>query len=654
MSVVAAKNDLVVGVAFSRQFPPAEDHPIVQLSDGTVISRYGDREWKFPGKSGGFLKVHFGDDPRKKIRLMEENGRRLRELMYFLYALGPRSIRPATLRHYFNCLLPIFRFCDAKGISVEKLDRYPQLVDEVSNCCLPSKKLVAKSLLLDIYSLRGDLGFYILSPRKVQRAFAGDAPLCTSQTPYIPARIWKYQISRLHDALSEFIVNKHQVSSVFDQIAELYMSAFGAEKAFEIKRSTDRQTVNKINAAVNKLLSDTGLDEVCSRWVPTGNIGIDSSPSNARAFSKYLSTMVFIGNLYIANYSGLRKQELQSLRSSSLRVEEDDRFGKVFIITGRTTKTVSDDKAEWITSSRVQIAFEVLREIARLRISIAQRNPKIKLRSIDVSDPYLSIGSYEPWGRGCRDHISEHAILLLNMDYSRWKERCPKLFCLEEITVTEQDMNEALHATDSLNVDKISIGRPWRFSIHQLRRTLAVNAACSGLVSDLSLQYEMKHLTLQMSLYYGRNSTRFTFDKSMVSEFRGEVFDAIAREALSLKSDRFVSPLGDANKSNLISFVTEADFKKTSSLAQKGKISLRPTMAGLCLSAEFCPSGGVDSIEECAGCPKALFDKRKRPILAALLEDSRLELLRQRFESPLKSSIERQIECLERILYELH
>lgn len=648
---LSSNDNVIGGVSFSRQFPPANDHPIVQLSNGAVLSRYGDAEWKFPARSGGFIKVHFGNDSSKKIRLNDENGRRLRELLYFLYAKGLHPIRPSTLRHHFNCLLGIFRLCDEKGILIDELENFPRVIDEVSARCLSSKKKDTRQLLLNIYYHKEDLGFFILSPQSVNRAFLNDSPVVVSQTPYIPTRIWTYQTSRLSEALLDFVSHKNRLRQVFIDISNLYLDAFGVERAFEIKQACDSKSLKIINHKVRQYISDAGLDELLSKWV--ADYKYNGFWIAGRTLSKYLSAMVFIGNVYIANYSGLRKQELQSLRASSLYSEDDNLFGEIFLIRGRTTKTISDDDAKWITSSKVKVAFEVLKEIAELRIWIAKHNPKLQLSEQDVIDPLLSIGSYEPWGRGCRDHVSDHAIFLLNLDYSRWKERCPGLFSIDELIVTAEDMHEANCATDSLNGTKVKVGQPWGLSLHQLRRTLAVNAACSGLVSNRSLQYELKHLTPQMSFYYGRNSSRFTFDRSMVNEFRDEVFDGIAREALLLKDDRFISPLGEANKNIIVSFMTEGDLKKISGLARKGEIALRPTMAGLCLSTEFCPFGGIDNIEECMSCSKALFDRTKRPMLASLLEDLR-EMHSLEEDEALQSSTGRQVKFLEKLLYEVY
>src|SRR5258706_10613078 len=55
--------------------------------------------------------------------------------------------------------------------------------------------------------------------------------------------------------------------------------------------------------------------------------------------------------------------------------------------------------------------------------------------------------------------------------------------------------------------ERFKPGIPWTFTSHQLRRSLALYAQRSGLVSLPSLRRQLQHVTEEMSRYYARGST---------------------------------------------------------------------------------------------------------------------------------------------------
>ena len=53
---------------------------------------------------------------------------------------------------------------------------------------------------------------------------------------------------------------------------------------------------------------------------------------------------------------------------------------------------------------------------------------------------------------------------------------------------------------------RFQLGVPWTLTSHQLRRSLALYAQRSGLVSLPSLRRQLQHITEEMSRYYARGS----------------------------------------------------------------------------------------------------------------------------------------------------
>lgn len=76
-------------------------------------------------------------------------------------------------------------------------------------------------------------------------------------------------------------------------------------------------------------------------------------------------------------------------------------------------------------------------------------------------------------------------------------------------TIIEGDQQE-LYAIDPhrpwSTEKEYSVGSAWHLTTHQLRRSLALYAQSSGLVSLPSLKRQLQHITIEMSLYYAKGS----------------------------------------------------------------------------------------------------------------------------------------------------
>src|SRR5690606_16123319 len=95
-------------------------------------------------------------------------------------------------------------------------------------------------------------------------------------------------------------------------------------------------------------------------------------------------------------------------------------------------------------------------------------------------------------------------------------------------------------------------GKPWRFTWHQLRRTGAVNVLASGDVSDSSLQFELKHLSRMMSLYYGRGNSSLQLSDKARELLVSTQYETMGRALIDVQSNRFISPYGDEQKARLL------------------------------------------------------------------------------------------------------
>ncbi len=334
-----------------------------------------------------------------------------------------------------------------------------------------------------------------------------------SQTPYIPPRIWLYQVNRLRACLEDFANHAEQIEECFMFCLDAYIHNAGSlscavseqlpvsERPFSARNNEFNTTKpGKIfHGNFNAILAKFGLDELIERWLNS------TSTRGVTLLSNYFSLVSNAGIAYLLNFSLMRVDEATKLRADCLSIEIDPVTDEnIYILKGTTTKTIRDSDARWITSPSVEVVVKSLSLISRLRTFVAKAIPTLPLTQEDINNPYLLLRVYEPW-RAKSDGIAHQPATRPGMQsYSKFPTLYPKLFDTDELTINQADLDLALAITPTLDPERFSVGLVWPLGWHQLRRTGAVNMTASGLVGDSSVQYQLKHLTRAMSRYYAQ------------------------------------------------------------------------------------------------------------------------------------------------------
>lgn len=116
--------------------------------------------------------------------------------------------------------------------------------------------------------------------------------------------------------------------------------------------------------------------------------------------------------------------------------------------------------------------------------------------------------------------------------------RYPKLLNPSALKITEENIDMARLITPTLDSKKFAIGKIWLLAWHQSRRTGAVNMPASGLVSDASLQYQLKHVSRAMDLYYGPGYSRVRLEEDAQTLYVHTLYETLGRELARLATDR--------------------------------------------------------------------------------------------------------------------
>lgn len=643
-----------------ESWPPSNDFAVVINSYGKVVSRFGDPVWDLSPWAKKRVIVTFGEGETRGKRISPANSALLRQIA--AWALwGPNAVRSAvSLGSRVEMLKHIFIICTEENILASELWRYPKVIELLATKLPPSIANVVVVYLKDIWAARESLGFFIADEASIRQLSGLVTSRKSTQTAYIPPRIWTYQVLRLRACLDDFIAHKGAIEECYRFCVDAYATnagglplAFAGLKSGQLPfhpANLGKKHPGRVFYGAFRLTAEKfGLDALFERWTKA------SDRAGIKALTSYLTLVSYASIAHILNFSLMRSDEAFSLRAKCYSRERDLLGEDIHMLGGVTTKTVHEEDARWIVSPSVEMAVEVLCSVSRLRLEVVKHDPRFRLSLEDIENPFLMSCAYEPWSS-----ILRHGeVLRKSATYKQVIDTiCPKLFDVEQLRITSEDLAVAKTLTFGLDPDEYSVGKVWPFAWHQLRRTGAVNALSNG-VSDAALQYQLKHASRAMSRYYGQNyyHLKANLNDNARSAYLREMYQSLARQFEGLQSERFVSPHGEKRKSQILAPISEKDHAGLTADAKAGRVSYRETFIGGCAKhGSPCPLGGISNIAGCLGfgetspCEFALVDRAKRPIIEALLRSGRQQLAQAPVNSPIHTSLQAHCESAERAL----
>jgi hypothetical protein len=584
--------------------PPLDWAPILD-ADGKPVCLYKDSIWPLDVWAGKPLKMNFGDGKTRGVRIDPANAELLRQCtVWFMY--GSRGCRTAgTLQFKFNAIKHLFAFCSQEGISGGDLMRFPAVIDKLAARLAPSSFSRTLTCLHDLWDASEEIGFCLLNQEGLTRLAKLQPTHEKEQTPYIPPRIWAYQLMRLRECLEDYNKHRQHIEDCFKFCLEAYASNFGSLRAAVHSRSdtnkipfqNKRSIPSRTYYGPFKLTADRFcITDLLERW--TGAFTNEKGERQITKLSHYLDLVSKAGLAYLLNFSLMRIEEAYSMRSDCLVIEHDKKYGDLHLLVGETTKTDLDSDARWPVSKSAPIAINAMKHVAALRMLCARERGDLGITKEDECNPFLISYHYEPWGRGKNKPYSTRPKA---GDYQDVVSRYPHLLDRKKITITTEDLRLARLITPTLNHEIFKLGQPWPLAWHQLRRSGAVNMQQSELVSDSSLQLQLKHQTLAMTLYYGRNHSRLALNEETRTLYLNAMYTEQARALSAILGPNFISPLGEERKTAIVNFIREKDAIALTKAVRSGEVSARTIRVGFCFNARPCPYGGIESITHCLG-----------------------------------------------------
>ncbi|RLA82428.1 MAG: hypothetical protein DRG78_07200 [Epsilonproteobacteria bacterium] len=407
------------------------------------------------------------------------------------------------------------------------------------------------------------------------------------QTAVIPTLILAKSLNIRWQRINEISEHLDGIVAMIYNLIENENSALDSALFNNKKKEFDNCTswlmdVNKYN-----------LDELFSKY------NIDGK----RNFSRFIIEIQSICNHLIHAYSGMRKDEVLSIERNCFSI-----VNNVAIIKGITTKYVNQPiEAEWITSKAIKPVINIL-EV--LEDAITTNCNKV--------DHFLFISS---------------GLIKYRTNKINAYKQTQNLFHMEvptsgisniSLTITEDDIEE-LEEIDDLRDwrtdEKFKVGAQWHFTSHQYRRSLAVYAVQSGLVSIGSIQYQFKHLCKEISFYYQNGAANA---KNILRSDEYHIGLDMAKEkprldALSYYKNVLLCDDNIGVNGKIINEYTK-DKDKSQILANRdetmkefalGNRAYRDTVLGGCSKIGFCDVFLSQSLIECISCENSIHNKTK-------------------------------------------
>lgn len=601
---------------------PAPDFVISREKSGEVLSRYGDQEWDLsPYRSSLKTPTRLLFNKIPDPILVGEAKRIIFLVMVLGKGRGGSALSTSSIitGYYHQAILPIAMFALARGSTISDVLSSGGLLKECADTFISNQNWLAplSSLLgmLDrISNAQSGIAYkhdeefleYLRSKSRKERGWE------KKQTEVIPTAILSESIRQRWEQISEMNALMPALMEFMRSIMESEYFGISIEKHKKLKGESDCLLWDE---AVEAL----GLQRLFEKY------GV----KERRQFRRFVKQLQGTCKHLIHAYTGMRDMEAISLTTGCLEsITRDER--KIVRLIGTTTKLEgAHRKTKWITTKEIEKVVSLLAWIS----SLIAEHIGSELEEIPL---FVSPKVISPASKGSRELKVGYQFQpkdQLPLDWSRLKVRKQDIDELKEIEIFRDWDSE----------ERFQVGQPWHFKSHQYRRSLAVYALQSGLVSLGGLRIQLKHLFKEMTLYYGNgaSSAKKIFEVGVnhiandVNEIKPEI-DALSYiKNVIVGDEKLYGAHGKFVESSVKSGLQESgillnDRAATIEKFKRGEIAYKETALGGCVTIDPCESRLTGSITACISCDCGVHTKSKldnviriqQEYIEALREDS--------------------------------
>lgn len=655
------------------------DSLVVTISkDGSPLSRFGDDIWDYSAVTQNNNKINFNNRIDGISSLPETciiNDERRTSALVFLKTLTLHWINAvggcsmSKLTGDVRVVSFLVRYCRDRNIPMTNVFSDPEAIEFLIAKTSSDKQigifLGKAQRFIDTITVLSKHPFWNMlksSPEfqhrlnRARRTYPETTG--TVKTLLIPSKIYQGVLKKTMEDLECFLKHEKTIKFLFSMRASVRDDSVDIDPKSSPRPLTKLQN-KQFQYKWKKLAKEN--EEIPAALKKLCEVGIAKDESWAGLY-KNLSRWQLRCAVLLAAFTGMRRNEILAIPFNGLK-SLNTINGDIPVVWSTTTKLESNGAprfTKWVTSSAVEVAFRVARIIAE--------------------------GSLMWTGDRAVMEIKEHETpLFLSVVYSKSNVQHPYFnFAVtsafnstgfselyrNELKISGQDLAELDWFLYGESIpDFIKVGSSWPLTLHQFRRSMAVYAAASGMVSYPALKAQLKHISMVMTVYYADASSRavnLLGDTVEIKAMQAEWLDAKARVEADdlhelLRSDQLLA--GSAGKvlrsqqarGSLPAFLDSR--KMTKQAVRNGKVRYRSTLVGGCMSVKPCNKGAGVLASACISCESSVFLPGSKVALEqtkgfyeAQLAEGGPKLARKEYEENIKkidSFLNNLIEALE-------
>lgn len=620
----------------------ADDFVVSRSKDGSTLSVYGDDVWDLLPYSRVSLsgaKIYFsGWIPEKNTdaALAAKITQQLKQIIFSEIYLSDELFSVQSLRSRFTiwCKLArnlLLQGCCFKTGSDEQ--HLPMLRDELS-----ARPLFAQSLLPRLRFAKNVMpndvaDFPLLSDHAydaIHRAATKAARLYirekSTQTTVIPSRIY----SALIISSNEYIEDFHRYA---DNLFK-FLQRCNQNRVYG--RNHNCQTVaikeminNGTYATPEKIPRDgrgfywwqkfTGFEPDFHEASQTFDLSSYFTKYGIEGFKdikKLLTDLQRAVALNIGIFTGARESEIACLPVDCLSTITLDGEEHI-LVSGYSSKMqqkITD--SEWVADTTTKTAVDAAKRLVKFvkqcnKLSLKDSETPLFIKVTGINCLYgeqASLRGYKPNTSIYSAPVS-YSAKALNELIKRFPER---------FTISESDINEVIDIDPHYGYshdEKFTVGKLWPLSEHQMRRSLVVYAFSEG-VAHPDLKWQLKHISLSMTLWYGMNGA---FAKAITQssdhiykDYQGAVAEYEAAQYLANVISEEVK-LHGTHGVFVSNMIVKHGYDETKRLVTRGEIAYKETPIGGCVSTSGCSMDAFLNITSCIPCKSAVFTTNDIP-----------------------------------------
>lgn len=531
------------------------------------------------------------------------------------FSLGDtgRGIRTSTLLQSYNALRALTKSADKRNITIQELISSPEHINFIQELSGNNASTLAKNIKAYLKNSNNSLN---LKPHKrlhpALKEHHTQKLSKRKQTPVIPSRILHARYHHYNNIIHDFIEHADRIKSLTTQLASDPFYGRDASKASRSPKSPAYISELKI-ARKNfaQSLIDHDLDDYSKKYKVSSSANITS----------HLSLVQHCAKCLVHIYTLVRDHEAKLLEDDCIKPAEGWSSKGLYMMGVSTKLTGSVKDTAWIAN---ELIVEPIKALQSLKEIIAPYIPT----GIPGSECLLVTPTYLPF---C---VSKPGKTIIPRVSARYEKYLPPML-IEDADILELEAIDPL--ADWRSDQKYKVGKPWKITSHQFRRTMAVFGAQSKVLDIPELKRLLTHLTESMSVYYQRGCSAGGYNMKIKSpqlakELKNAMQDAqwisylndvlYSSEKLHGGHGARVTPLEKNDDPDRIIYRQTAE--ETMQKAKKGLIFWQRTPLGGCTSSKPCNERAHGNFANCFGCASSVL---KASNVVSVIEHAKADLM---------------------------